>query len=214
MKFLILIGSHARGDADSFSDIDLLLINLSQCEFDYSSLIIGDLSLVNEVHYDLDTFWRLYSIGSLFLHHAFTEGSILYGDEKKWCELKRKFAVQKNFHNELLEINRTTNLLSHTNIFGGKYLTPLVNSFTELKNACIFSLAHNGIYAFNKSKCFDLSIGFSDREVQFKDLKAFYDYSIRGIDLQLPFDSNNEIISTSLLRDINTIVKEMCHASQ
>lgn len=214
MELALLIGSHARGDADSSSDWDLLFINMNECDFDYSKLPIRDRSLVNSINYDIDTFSRLYEIGSLFLHHAFTEGCVLDGNAAEWNRLKETFIVQNNFHNELVEINRATELLSKTKVFGGRYFTPLVNSFTELKNACIFYLAHQGIYEFNKSKCFDLAIDFSNRHIQFKELKAFYDFSIRGLDVELPFDWSDETISISLLKDINKAVKEMCDASR
>ena len=139
---------------------------------------------------------------------------MLIGSVREWDDLRVNFKVQNDFYNELIEISRVTELLAQTDIFGGKYLTPLVNSFTELKNACIFYLAHRGIYEFNKSKCFDLAVGFVDRDVQFKELKAFYDFSIRGVNVRLPFNPDDEVISISLLMDIDVIVREMCNASK
>lgn len=212
MKFALLIGSYARGDYDSSSDCDILLINIAENDFDTSALPIQEESLINPIYYDQTTFSRLYDIGSLFLFHSLSEGVLLEGNVSEWENLKRNFKVQQNFHEELTEISKITNLLSKTEIFGGRYLTPLVNAFTELKNACIFSLAHNGIYEFNKSRCFDLALGLMEQNVPFKELKAFYDFSVRGLDIKLPFDPNNGAISSSLLRGANTIVGEMCHA--
>jgi len=189
-----------------------LLINIEENAFDTSTLPIQEQSLISTICYNQETFFRLYNIGSLFLFHSFSEGVLLDGNAAEWENLKRTFRVQENFHAELLEIAKITRLLSNTRIFGGKYLTPLVNAFTELKNACIFSLAHHGIYEFNKTRCFDRALGLVDQEVQFKDLKAFYDFSVRGLDVGLPFDPNNDAVSSALLRGADTIVREICHA--
>lgn len=212
MRYVLLIGSHARGDADSRSDCDILLINATEESFDHSKLPIQDGSLVNYVIFDQDKFERLYKSGSLFLLHAFSEGQLLEGSIEVWNQLKGKFTVQKDYREELLEIAQVTALLANTKIFGGKYLTPLVNAFTELKNACIFFLAHDGIYVFNKSQCFDLAIGRMKGDFQMKNLKDFYDYSVRGLDVALPFDPNNEEASEALLLSANSMVKEMSNA--
>lgn len=210
--YAVLIGSYARGDNDLFSDCDVLLINIEECNFDVTKLPIQNKLLINYVSYDQKTFNRLYEIGSLFLYHALNEGILIEGNAINWCVLKNNFKVQKNFQTELFEIWQTTELLSKTFIFGGKYLTPLVNSFTELKNACIFSLAHQGIYEFNKNKCFDLSLKLIQGRSRFKELKAFYDFSVREINLELPFDPNLHKVSTLLLLDTNQIVKDMYYA--
>lgn len=190
----------------------MLLINTDEQHFDFGMLPTKDRSIVNVIHYDLETFLRLYEIGSLFILHALMEGVILSGDQLEWSHLRKNFEVQKDFREELADISRATSLLAETKTFGGKYMTPLVNSFTELKNACIFFLAHHGVYEFNKARCFDLAFGLIGREVQFKELKAFYDYSIRCMEVPLPFEPSDEAISSSRLIDANIVVLEMCNA--
>lgn len=212
MKFALLIGSHARGDNDASSDCDVLLINIEESKFDISVLPVKDKSLINIIFYDEATFLRLIEIGSLFVFHVFQEGVLLEGDLKGWERLKSEFQVQSNFREELLEISETTKLLSKTKIFGGKYLTPLVNAFTELKNACIFSLAHHSVYEFNKKKCLEKALRRINKKLEYGELKYFYDYSVRGLDIPLPFDPNDKVMATTLLKGTNKVVREMCHA--
>ncbi|MFQ1844048.1 hypothetical protein ACK36U_19055, partial [Aeromonas veronii] len=45
-----------------------------------------------------------------------------------------------------------------------------------------------------------------------KQIKAFYDYSIRNIDLDLPFNPNDKKISSPLLLESNKIVRDMYYA--
>ena len=214
MKFAIQIGSYARLDFNEKSDCDVLLIEISEHEFDLGKLPQVDLSIVNFVHYDQETFLRLHDIGSLFLFHTFFEGKLLAGNAEEWSSLKNKFSVQRNFQKELYEISKATQLLSETEIFGGKYLTPLVNAFTELKNACIFFLAHRKIYEFNKSRCFDLALKILEREAKIKELKAFYDYSVRTMTVNFPFNYSDDEISSSKLIEAHKIVLEMCNACE
>ena len=212
MKFAILIGSHARGDHNSNSDCDVLLINFSETLLDKSRLPKVKIELINFIHFEEIIFKRLYDSGSLFLLHCFTEGIVLQGDREIWRRLGKAFEVQGSFSTELSEILKTTQLLSNTKIFGGRYLTPLVNAFTELKNACIFSLAHHGIYEFNKEKCLEKATQHLVNKHTYQHLKLFYDFSVREIDLILPFDPNNEAASTALLIGVDNIVREMHHA--
>lgn len=212
MKYSILIGSYARGDFNENSDCDVLLVDTEESEFEISALSTGARKYVGFINYDEKTFLRLYEIGSLFLYHVLQEGVVIEGDRREWSHLRSSFVVQSNFINELNEIVKTTDLLSKTAIFGGKFLTPLVNAFTELKNACIFSLAHHGIYEFNKTKCFERSFENSDRYLRLKSLKSFYDYSVRSLDVQLPFDPNDGKVCATLLKMANTMAKELQNA--
>lgn len=212
MRFSVLIGPYARGDFNSSSDCDVLLINESEEALDLSNLPTEARSRVSFIKYDEATFRRLYQRGSLFLFHALREGVVLDGDQRAWAMLLAKFQVQDDYSAELAEIAKATDLLSRTRIFGGKYLTPLVNAFTEVKNACIFSLAHKSIYELNKARCFEIAIGHNIRSERLQLLKSFYDYSVRGVDTILPFDPNDVEVPVLLLKEANSVVKGMYRA--
>ncbi|RJG18455.1 hypothetical protein D4A39_08280 [Alcanivorax profundi] len=208
MKFSVLIGSHARGDANQYSDCDVLLINTSKMDFDEDCLPIQARKHVNYIDYDSDTFLRLHEIGSLFVYHVLHEGMLLSGSLVEWRGWRESFSVQTNYLVELDHIVKVTDFLSRTGMFGGKYLTPLVNAFTEIKNACIFYLAHNGVYEFNKMKCFDACAQFVDEFSRIKELKRFYDYSVRGMSLELPFNPNDEDCK-GVLEDVHVMARRL-----
>lgn len=190
-EFVALIGSYARGDFNQYSDCDILRVNCGNAAIDYSALPVSDRSLVSCIDYDEEMFTKLYATGSLFLYHVFYEGRLISGDKALWQELKNSFSVQKDFKEEMEEIASVTEFLSDIDIFGGKFLTPLVNAFTELKNACVFFLAHRGIYVFEKTQCLRLALSNTTMLPTLLSLKQFYDYSIRSQELDLPFNPNS-----------------------
>lgn len=206
--FAVLIGSYARGDYNARSDCDVLLIDYKLTDLNKKLLPITDNVVASYIEYDEELFRHFYANGSLFLFHALYEGVLLDGDINAWEEFKSKFVVQKTFIKELIKIHELTCLLSNTEIFGGKYLSALSNAFTEIKNACIFYLAHNEIYEFRKDECFRKAIPSELYDYRIKDLKSFYDYSVRGIDVTLPFNPNSKQ-SESTLKIVHKIVSEL-----
>lgn len=213
-KFVVLIGSYARGDSNQYSDCDILRIGLENINIDCSMLPNIDPSIVSYIDYDEETFSKLYNAGSLFLYHVLYEGRLLSGDKSIWRELQNEFSVQSDFSKEMAEISLVTEFLSNVDVFGGKFLTPLVNAFTELKNACIFYLAHQGIYTFEKSKCLQYALPNSRLLPELLSLKKFYDYSIRGQNLELPFDPNSNEKCKELLLEVHKLtvgMKNVCN---
>jgi hypothetical protein len=74
-----LYGSRARGDADSLSDIDLLVL----CDHDWSidrvaAMVRAEESSCSVSRYAWSEFWMMAERGSLFLHHIRSEGILLY----------------------------------------------------------------------------------------------------------------------------------------
>ena len=98
MKFIILIGSHARGDQNERSDIDVLIVNYEEEEAKY---ILGncasylDEEKLSFINLDEEEFWDYYEKGSLFLYHVLNEGVLLEGEFSEWESLKLKFNVQR-----------------------------------------------------------------------------------------------------------------------
>lgn len=211
-KFVVLIGSYARGDFNRYSDCDVFRVGCENTNLDYSTLPVTDPSIVSCIDYDNETFGKLYAAGSLFLYHVLYEGQLIYGNKKTWRKLQNNFSVQRDFTKELEEIYMVTEFLSNIEIFGGKFLTPLVNAFTELKNASVFYLAHQGIYSFEKTQCLRLALSSSKMLPELLSLKKFYDYSVRAQDLDLPFDPNSYDKCKEVLLEVHRLTLGMRNA--
>jgi hypothetical protein len=212
MRVAVLIGSFARGDHDAASDVDILLVNAFEDSIPASLRAQWGSRTVNCVRYDSDEFQRYFNEGSLFLHHAFTEGRPVAGDCTEWGTFARHFQTRRSFIAELNQIHEVTALLARTAIFGHKYLTPLVNAFSEIKNACIFSLAHRSIYQFNKTECMKRALAEVADYQEFVDLEAFYNYSVRSIDVQFPFSPTDEANCINVLHEVHRVVGELQRA--
>lgn len=211
-KLVVLIGSYARGDFNQYSDCDIFRVGCENTDLDYSMLPITDQSIVSCIDYDNETFAKLYNAGSLFLYHVLHEGILISGDIEIWQGLQDGFSVQRSFSKELEEISLITEFLSNIEMFGGKFLTPLVNAFTELKNASVFYLAHQGIYTFEKTQCLRLALSNSTMLPELLSLKKFYDYSVRGQDVDLPFDPNSHDKCREVLLEVHKLTLGMRNA--
>lgn len=85
-RAVFLYGSYARGDADEYSDIDILAISPDKPNHDeiLSLLSVSQPGLLNISHYTWTEFESMGSYGSLFLHHIAVEAKVLLyeGDAK------------------------------------------------------------------------------------------------------------------------------------
>ncbi|MGC0837993.1 nucleotidyltransferase domain-containing protein [Pantoea agglomerans] len=191
-SFAILFGSVSRGDYNKNSDIDVLLYNYPEGKAIYK---IKDLDIpelpINFISYDTATFNNFYNQGSLFLYHIFEQGKLIDGCESKWAELTSSFKVKKSFADEINKIKNEALIYRDLEFLNGYYLSALVNLYPLLKNFCIFSLAEEGIYEFNKRECIKLkanNIGVSNNLILLQD---FYDYSVREINIKLKLSPNS-----------------------
>lgn len=208
MKFIVLIGSYARGDNNNFSDCDILSIN--QDIFDIPE-IFGQLpnNIVHQILYDEEDFIKFYSEGSLFIHHVLAEGKLLYGNINQWNTLRRTFSVQTDFSEELSKLFQISEYYGTPSIFGEKFLTAFSNAFIDLKNACIFFNAYNHKYIYNKAQCIN-SLSYLDSwDEVFLSLDAFYNYSVRELNQPFPFNPYNKDICEPLLVKIHAFIKEI-----
>jgi hypothetical protein len=116
---------------------------------------------VSYVDYDEASFSEFYTAGSLFLHHAFTEGLLLEGDTSEWSRLNARFRVAANFSEAISDYTAVLDYLVSYPSYEHAYIAYLSNIFKALKNIAIFRLAEAGNYEFDKiaalSKCFLLS---------------------------------------------------------
>ena len=213
-RFVALIGSQSRGDYDARSDCDVLVIGSASPELP-STLEKEYGPKLSLVTYDWKTFHHLYKGGSLFLYHALSEGQLLEGNVSSWHKLRDRFSVQTDFRVELAQCLARIRWFDHPSVFGGHFLTPLVFAFTQVKNASIFFLAHNGIRLFNKTE----AIRTAAQRIDFQDIKVllclrdFYDYSLRNASLVLPFAPEDEEAGTAALKTVSQFVRRLQHAS-
>lgn len=164
--------------------------------------------------YSQADFLRLFEAGSLFLHHCFDEGILWSGHEQSWRSLGKRFVVQKDFSSEIGKCISTCRLILKPEIFGGHYLAPFVNAYTQLKNASIFFLAQRQIYRFNKDQAIREAaalLRFCDSET-ITSLRDIYDYSVRGLDLPLPFPLDSVIHGNRVLRIASDYMKRISDA--
>ncbi|MCL6604157.1 MAG: hypothetical protein K6T94_14920 [Paenibacillus sp.] len=172
--YVILIGSVARDDFETESDIDICRINNFN---NIEKLPFWPNGPISYIDYEFTDFMHLYNLGSLFIFHMFREGTLLLGNNSDWNKLKFNFKVQQNFHEELLNIKNITEIFKNIEIFGGKYLSMYSNFYTLIKNFSIFFLADNKIYNFNKKKAISAVFG----ETYIDILIDSYNYFERGI---------------------------------
>jgi hypothetical protein len=116
---------------------------------------------VSYIDYDQKSFVELFRQGSLFLYHAFTEGSLLEGVEGAWKRLGNEFRVSSDFSEAIAEYEAVLDYVVSYPGYKGAYVAYLSNIFKALKNIAIFRLAETGTYEFDKiaalSKCFKLT---------------------------------------------------------
>jgi hypothetical protein len=78
-SIILLYGSYARGDADSVSDIDVLVVSPIKPQNDEISKLLPKSykGILHTSHYTWKEFSLMSSYGSLFLHHIATEAKII-----------------------------------------------------------------------------------------------------------------------------------------
>lgn len=191
-SFAVLFGSVARGDYNKNSDIDILLCNYPE---DKAKKNIASINLpqlpVNFISYDSDMLWKFHEKGSLFLYHIFKQGRLIDGDALKWSEICQSFVVKKSFQEEINKIQKEIASYKKLDFLNGYYLSALVNIYPLLKNYCIFNLANQGIYEFNKKECIVLNAADDRKSEQLLILQEFYDYSVRELDIALKVSPNS-----------------------
>lgn len=208
-KFIILFGSVARNEHHKNSDVDILILN------DLNETLIKNINQkelpklpINYTHYDSYAFNIFFEKGSLFLHHLFTQGKVLYGNKHKWESLKKDFHVAQNFYDEQDNIISNLQIFKDTSIFNNHYLSPLTNLFPLLKNYCIFYLANRNIYEFDKQK--SLKLLLPTKYQALLELHTYYDYSLKNISSNIPIPPSTkhaEILISHAVKFLHTLHK-------
>lgn len=209
-SFAVLFGSVARGDFNKNSDIDIFLYNYPEDKAKKKIALMNLPQLpINFVSYDSNMLCKFHEEGSLFLYHIYKQGELIDGDNVHWNELCHSFVLKKSFQDEIKKIRKEIMPYRRLVFLNGYYLSALVNIYPLLKNYCIFTLANQGIYEFNKEKCIILNVADDKKSEQLLRLQQFYDYSVRGLDVPLNISPNSgtarELIECSynFIRNVN-----------
>lgn len=102
-NLLISFGSRARGDADPYSDIDLLEVFDEQPSFSERDIL----------QMPRDRFLAASRSGSLFVKHLFSEGKLVHGDQAKLDFFKRSWLPASSYRSEIESNRDLLELLSY-----------------------------------------------------------------------------------------------------
>lgn len=196
---MVLIGSVARKEHKRYSDIDICRINTN---IEISKKDDWPKGPVNYVDYDIEEFFHLYNLGSLFIYHILNEGILLKGDRKLWRYYKNNFIFQDRLDEDLDIIKSIISDFLNVNIFGGTFLSLYSNLFVLIKNYSIFTLAKKNIFIFNKEKAVNTVFGS-----KFYDLLSdSYNYFKRGIPPANDWDYKSLELAKCVLNNYKNIM--------
>jgi predicted nucleotidyltransferase len=212
IKAIVLYGSHARGDADRESDIDVCvfleeLLNPTEDQVRtlVPSLLRGAISLTSYRERDLTA---MLEYGSLFLWHLKLEGRILYGKDYVASQFERLKPFQRHhaeiaYHRDILEYLLASNTSEIPNEFDLSLL------FTIARNSCMI-LAHKaGVAVFGRSDCYNTAARiYADLPldlVTYSFLSKWKSVYERGLDQNVQLPSTLKI--SELIRKIQRLLE-------
>jgi hypothetical protein len=189
------VGSMARGDANEFSDIDLVVVSTKFLPRDaFYSLIPKDVDTVDLslLVYPRARFDQLYSKGALFIEHVLKEGKVLY-DTGYYQDLQSKeFRVsQSRLRFQLLLLRQRLDLYRDISIYNDVFTDCLSHMFSIMKNIAIVGLAIKGVIIFNKEEAINrFCIEYPSLAPHIAQLRGLRPFSLvwsKGIPVELPF---------------------------
>ncbi len=147
--YVVLIGSVARNEENSNSDIDICRV---ESDINVERINEWPRGPINYIDYSYADFNKLYKKGSLFIYHVINEGVLIHGNKDKWQELKDEFVFIDDYDEEINNIKEILEEFLDIGIYGNSFLTLYSNLYTLIKNLAIYSLAQKDIFEFNKEK--------------------------------------------------------------
>lgn len=201
IKAVVLYGSHARGDADNYSDKDVCVFTKKYTPVDETQLtsflpFLGGttLSLTTYCQNDLTA---MLEYGSLFLWHIKLEGRLVHGKEYLAPQLESLMPFQRHHAEIAYHAGIFDDLLNAatTPCMGNEFDLSLL--FTIVRNTCMI-LAHKaGTPVFGRLTCYHVAAQmFHDLpldETTYFKLSKWKSVYERGADAQRNLPSTKEM---------------------
>ncbi|MDZ5662352.1 nucleotidyltransferase domain-containing protein [Nocardioides sp. S-58] len=178
-----LFGSVARGDADPSSDIDLIVLGMtdeltsSELRRQVSLALSG--AAISVSYYTPASLQAYLGQWSRFGAHLRLESTILHdkdGELRKILAVERPITTEYEFAAQARHLDR----YKHVDRFGGRFLFPLAHLYRIGRAATFAAIAKTGRLEFDRRKAFDIaSILYPDLEREFASVAAlapFYEY--------------------------------------
>jgi predicted nucleotidyltransferase len=154
---VLLCGSVARGDANPYSDIDLVVTS-SDANLNIADLrvALGDLrETVSLIFFRTDELRKQYEQGVLFIGHLIKEGIPLYdrhGNLKALFE--QPFVPAPHLDQEIALHRARLDRYRHPERYNNNFLFPLAHLYAIGKSVVILGLAKRGVLEFNREAAF------------------------------------------------------------
>lgn len=166
IKAIVLYGSHARGDSDGESDVDVCVFTEDQKAITIEEIAFF-LPVLQSLHLSLTAYCQadltaMIEYGSLFLWHLKLEGRIAYGEEylsSRFIELQPfvKHQSEIEYHHQIFD-----DLTTSAREWGRGNEFDLGLLFTIARNTCMV-LAHKaGRPAFGRLSCYRAAMSAYD----------------------------------------------------
>lgn len=178
---VLLCGSVARGDADEWSDIDLVVIG-SDPNLTPKSLR-GALAARNDhislIYYPAPEFRKLYRQGALFIAHLKKEGIVLYDPLNLLKSvMNQPFAPVVNVRQEIKAHRLKLAPYTDPKRFNNNFLFCLSHLYSIGKGVVMLGLAKKGVLEFNREAAFQrfasLNPDLANEAEKVAQLRPFY----------------------------------------